>query len=179
MKGPVKMFVAEALDEMMAGDPADDAIEPLYVSVLAPDNGKPGETELGVMLPDIFIVVAEVHDTAAADVVAIRFPFIFNDVPEKLIPEAAAPVILPITVRVPADCNIAFPVDPTIFPNTLVSPVVELRAYEFAILPPLILPVIVKVPVDDLSIQFAPLVLAPLKLFALIVRLQFPLWFII
>lgn len=87
MNGPVKMFVAEALDEMMAGWLADDASEPLYVNVLAPDSDKAVADADGVIDPVIDIIAADEH-TIPIDVPdpPVTFPLIVINVPLKLIP---------------------------------------------------------------------------------------------
>ena len=101
------MFVAEALDEMMAGTLFADVSEPLYVNVCAPDNDKAVAVEDGVIEPVIDIVAADVQATPTAAPPPVIFPFIFNVVPEKFtatkVLAVVPPVISPFIVKFPAD----------------------------------------------------------------------------
>jgi len=133
MNGPVKMFVAAALDEMMAGWLADDANEPLYINVLAPDSETAGAPDPAVIVPIMFIVAADVTDIPATAeppitepdiliLVADRFaplrvfdpPVIdpvnsnvvpVNDITLILEPPPVAEGMLPIIFRLPLDCS--------------------------------------------------------------------------
>ena len=123
------MFVAEALDEMMAGWLAEDANEPLYVNVCAPDNDRAVAAADGVIEPvidmvaadehtnplpaappvidpDILIVVAEVDTPNAVDVELLPFidPVICRILPLNDIPIDAKPpaVEFPVIVKFPA-----------------------------------------------------------------------------
>ena len=129
MNGPVKMFVAEAFDEMMAGTLFADVSEPLYVNVLAPDKETAEAAEEGVIGPimfivaadehtnplpaappvidpDILIVVAEVDTPNAVDVELLPFidPVICRILPLNDIPIDAKPpaVEFPVNVKFPA-----------------------------------------------------------------------------
>ena len=127
----MKMFVAEALDEMMAGTLLADVNGPLKVNALAPVNDIAVCAELGIALPDMFITAADVHvnpiapdppaidpdtlilvavvDIPTAAAPPVTLPVIVKDVPVNNIPTATAlvetksDVIFPITVRLPDD----------------------------------------------------------------------------
>jgi hypothetical protein len=87
MNGPVKMFVAAALDEIMAGTLLADVSEPLYVNMLAPDSDKAVADADGVIDPVIDIIAADEH-TIPTDVPdpPVTLPLIVIDVPLKPIP---------------------------------------------------------------------------------------------
>ncbi len=150
MNGPVKMFTAEALDEMMAGWLADDANEPLYINVLAPDNETAGAPDPAVIVPIMFIVAADVTDIPATAEPPITEPDILMLVADKFAPaiEFEPPVIdpvnsnvipvndialilgtpppvaegmLPIIFRLPLDCSIVIAFD-TVFVKFPVGP---------------------------------------------------------
>jgi hypothetical protein len=102
MNGPVKMFVAAALDEMMAGWLADDANEPLYINVLAPDSETAGAPDPAVIVPIMFIVAADPTDIPAAAEPPITEPDILMLVADKFAPaiEFEPPVIDPVNSNV-------------------------------------------------------------------------------
>jgi hypothetical protein len=166
MNGPVKMFTAEALDEMMAGTLLADVSEPLYVNTLAPDNDKAVAVDDGVIEPVIDIVAADVQDMAAvalpttdpdtlilaADVSTaiaadppVILPVTITDVPEKDIPtfgdEPIPPVIFPIIVKLPAVCAI---------------PLLPLGAFIDNPAPPVTLPITTVFPALETKASFNP-----------------------
>jgi hypothetical protein len=133
MNGPVKMFVAAALDEMMAGTLLADVSEPLYVNTLAPDSDKAVAVDDGVIGPTMFIVAADEHANPTA-------PDPPNTDPDTLILVAAV------------DTAIAAP-PPVIVPDTVkVCPLnsidIKPELPELRTPPPVILPLIVKFPAD-------------------------------
>ena len=133
MNGPVNMFVAEALDEMMAGWLADDASEPLYVNVLAPDNETAEAAEDGVIGPIMFIVAADEHANPIAPDPPTTDPDMLMLAAAVDTPTAAPPpVIEPDTVKV---CP-------------LNSIDIKPELPELTTPPPVILPLIVKFPAD-------------------------------
>jgi hypothetical protein len=128
MNGPVNMFVAEALDETMAGTLFADVSEPLYVNTLAPDSDKAVAVEDGVIEPVIDIVAADVHVNPIAP---------------------APPTIDPDTLILVAVVDTATVVDPPVITPFTVK-VVPVNNTEPSVdwLPPFTLPFIVSVPAD-------------------------------
>ena len=159
VNGPVNMFVAATLDEMMAGWLADDASEPLYVNVLAPDNETAEAAEDGVIGPIMFIVAADEHANPTAPDPPTTDPDMLSNVPVN---DTAAvnppPKRDPVIIRFPTVCDIAGWVavtdPPVIDPMIIVLPADEANVVP---LPPLIpankSPVIVMVPNDVLFIH--------------------------
>jgi hypothetical protein len=153
------MFVAEALDEMMAGTLLADVSEPLYVNTLAPDNDKAVAVDDGVIGPTMFIVAADEHPNPTAPDPPITEPDMLSNVPEN---DTAAvnppPKRDPVIIRFPTVCDIAGELavtdPPVIDPMIIVLPADEANVVP---LPPLApankSPVIVMVPNDVLFIH--------------------------
>ena len=120
--GPVKMFVAAALDEMMAGWLADDANEPLYINVLAPDSETAGAPDPAVIVPIMFIVAADEHanptapDPPTTDPDTLMLVAVV-DTPADVDPPVIDPVIVRLVpVNSTAICPVLLPPPPVTFP---------------------------------------------------------------
>jgi hypothetical protein len=186
MNGPVKIFVAEALDDMMAGDPADDASEPLYVNACAPVDEIAAVEAPGVIGPITFIVAADEHANPTVPDPPTTDPDMFRDVPVKATAAVVPPPKRdPVMVKFPTVWDIAgeaaVPDPPVTDPIIIVLPAVVLNA----VLPPPPLapanklPVIVMVPTDVLFMHRLPTPeFPPVKLIPFKTKSQFPVWVI-
>jgi hypothetical protein len=191
---PFTFRVAAPVSEMPDAAPA--VTDPDTFSVIAVADDMP-TFEAPVILPEILIVGVEVMLIAGAGVAPeppVTEPVIVRVVPEKLmlllLAVVSPPTILPLILNDPAVCVIAVllpPVDepPAKLPIIIVFPAVEFRAAVVEGLEdidPNKFPTNVIVPVDDLLIQYKVVVPPrppPLKLLAVIIKSQAPLWFIV
>ena len=133
VNGPVKMLVAAALDEMMAGTLFADVNEPLYMNVLAPDNEIADAADDGVIDPVTDIVAADEQPNPIAPDPPSTDPDILIVVAAVDIPDAAPPPVTdPVIVSVCPLNNMA--INP-LFPEANTPP-------------PVMFPLIVKFPTD-------------------------------